>query len=218
MCFSATASFTAGAVIGSIGVATQLKVREASQRVFATIPMIFGIQQIAEGLVWVSLQHPGHTLMLDIGAFVFLLAADIIWPVLVPASCLLMEKNPVRRRIMKVMLILGSLLSLYYAFCLFTYKVTPEILNCHINYADQFPKVLVIPAFLLYLVATITPLMISGLKGMRWLGSLLFTGVLLSVIFYIENVTSVWCFFGALISGMIYWVLHINRPGSQIPA
>lgn len=216
MCFSAGASFTAGAVISAAGIATELKVQKPSQRLFASIPLIFGIQQIAEGFVWISLQKPDHLLMQHIGTYVFLFAADIIWPVMIAASCLLMEENPRKRRIMKIMLLLGASLSLYYAFCLLFFNVNAEILNCHINYAGDFPKLLVIPAFLLYLVVTITPLMISSVKKMYWLGIMLFFGVIISVIFYIENVTSVWCFFGAIISIMIYWVLSNSKKTDAI--
>jgi hypothetical protein len=91
------------------------------------------------------------------------------------------------------------------------FDVKPEILNCHINYAGDYPRFLVIPAFLIYLVVTITPLLVSSLKGTFWLGIILFLGVIISVVFYIENVTSVWCFFGAVISVLIYWVLGIQK-------
>jgi hypothetical protein len=211
MCFSAGASFTAGTIISAIGIATEIKVQKPSQRLFASIPLIFGIQQIAEGFVWISLQNPGHLLMQNISTDIFLFTSDIIWPVMIAASCLLMEENPQRRKLLRFLLIPGIVLSLYYAFCLFFFDVKPEILNCHINYAGDYPHLLVIPAFLVYLVVTITPLMVSNVKGTFWLGIILFLGVLISVVFYIENVTSVWCFFGAIISVMIYWVLSIQK-------
>lgn len=211
MCFSAAASFTAGVIISATGVATEIKVQKPSQRLFASIPLIFGIQQIAEGFVWISLQNQGHLLMQNISTYIFLLAADIIWPVMIAASCLLMEENPKKRKILRFLLIPGIALSLYYAFCLLFFHVKPEILNCHINYAGDYPRLLVIPAFLVYLFVTITPLLVSSVKGTFWLGIMLFLGVVVSVVFYIENVTSVWCFFGAAISVMIYWVLGIQK-------
>ena len=211
MCFSAGASFTAGTIITATGIATELKVKKPSQRLFAGIPLIFGIQQIAEGFVWISLQKPDHLLMQNISTSIFLLASDIIWPVMIAASCLLMEENSKKRKILRFLLLPGIALSLYYAICLLFVKVKPEILNCHINYAGDFPHLLVIPAFLVYLVVTITPLLVSSIKGTFWLGIMLFLGVVVSVVFYIENVTSVWCFFGATISVMIYWVLGIQN-------
>ncbi|HNX43266.1 MAG TPA: hypothetical protein PLJ84_00780 [Bacteroidales bacterium] len=211
MCFSATASFTAGAVITAIGVASELKVRKKSQRLFAAVPLIFGLQQIAEGFVWVSLQRPDQLLMQYISTYVFLITADVLWPVMVAASCLLMEENPGKRKILKILLAAGAALSLYYAFCLLSFAVTPEILNCHINYAGEFPHVLVIPAFLVYLVVTITPFFVSGVKGMPWLGAVLFLACVVSVIFYIQNLTSVWCFFAAILSIFIYLLISREK-------
>jgi hypothetical protein len=211
MCFSAAASFTAGSIITATGIATEIKVQKPSQRLFAGIPLIFGIQQIAEGFVWISLQKPDHLLMQNISTYIFLFAADLIWPVMVAASCLLMEENLKKRKLMRILLIPGIALSLYYGCCLLLFKVKPEILNCHVNYAGDFPHFMVIPAFLTYLVVTITPLLISSVKGVFWLGIMLFLGVVISALFYIQNITSVWCFFGAVISVMIYWVLSIQK-------
>lgn len=211
MCFSASASFTAGAIITAAGVATEVVAHKPSQRLFASIPFFFGIQQIAEGCVWISLTNPGHLMMQNVCTYIFLIIADLVWPVVIPASCLLMEENPRKRKIFKGLLIGGILLALYYAFCLIFFETKPEILNCHINYAGDYPKLLVVPAFLVYLAVTITPLVMSSIKGMLWLGFMLFIGVIVSLIFYLENVTSVWCFFGAIISIMIFWVLKKTK-------
>lgn len=211
MCFSATASFTAGAVITAIGVAAELKAGKKSQRLFAAIPLIFGIQQIAEGFVWVALQRPDQLLTQQISAYFFLIVADVLWPVMIPASCLLMEGNPRKRKILRILVATGAVLSLYYACCLLFIRVTPEILNCHINYAGEFPHFLVIPAFLVYLVVTITPFFVSGIKGMPWLGVFLFLACVVSVIFYVQNVTSVWCFFAAILSIFIYLLISNEK-------
>jgi hypothetical protein len=40
MCFSAAASFTAGAIISAIGIATEIKVQKPSQRLFASVVLI----------------------------------------------------------------------------------------------------------------------------------------------------------------------------------
>jgi NADH:ubiquinone oxidoreductase subunit 2 (subunit N) len=57
-------------------------------------------------------------------------------------------------------------------------------------------------------------MLVSGIKGMYWLGILMFIGSVVTVIFYIKNVTSVWCFFAAIISVGIYRVIRQDpRPG-----
>lgn len=213
MCFSAGASFTAGAVISAIGVATIAKVHEPSQKLFAIIPLLFGIQQLAEGCVWLTLQNPGHDVIQKIFMYLFLVPADVFWPSLIPGSLLLMEENIKRRKAIRIIFIAGVVLSLYYAFCLMSFRVTPQIVNCHIYYAGTYIPSLMIPAFLIYIIVSVAPLLISGIKGMYWLGIMMFIGCVVSVIFYVKNVTSVWCFFAAIISIGIYWMIRSNpRP------
>jgi hypothetical protein len=214
MCFSAGASFTAGAIISAVGVATVVKVNKPDQKLFAIIPLIFGIQQLTEGCVWLTLQNPGHDTIQKISMYLFLITSDVLWPVMIPGSLLLMEEKPERRKAIRIFLIAGAVLSLYYASCLIHFEVTPQILNCHINYGGAFIPSLMIPAFLLYIVVTVAPLLISSIKGMYLLGILMFFGVVVTVIFYVKNVTSVWCFFAAILSVGIY--LKITRtPGHQ---
>jgi hypothetical protein len=57
MCFSPEASFAGSVIVFSIGIATVRKVHKSSQLVFAGIPLFFGIQQFAEGLLWLTILH-----------------------------------------------------------------------------------------------------------------------------------------------------------------
>ena len=54
MCFSATASFSAGTVLTMLGVATLRATRRKAEIPFAASPLLFGLQQIVEGLLWLS--------------------------------------------------------------------------------------------------------------------------------------------------------------------
>ena len=57
MCFSATASLTAGGLLSLTGIATLKKAKDNKRNAFAAIPLIFGIQQITEGILWLSLEN-----------------------------------------------------------------------------------------------------------------------------------------------------------------
>jgi hypothetical protein len=210
MCFSSTASFTAGVVISAVGAATLMKVRKPSQRLFASIPLIFGLQQFAEGMVWLSLLNPGYEVFRSASTYLYLFAAYILWPVLIPASILLMEGNDSRRKQMKVFLFAGVTLTLYYASCMLFFKVTPVIESCHILYVGGFPHQLMIPAFLVYIAVTLIPFFLSTTRGMHWMGTLMFFACVVSVLFYVEHVTSVWCFFAAAISVVIYRLITVS--------
>ena len=54
MCFSATASLTAGTFLLGVGVMTTRMARTGGDRVYAAIPLLFAIQQLTEGVVWLS--------------------------------------------------------------------------------------------------------------------------------------------------------------------
>ncbi len=212
MCFSASASFTAGAVLTAAGIATIKEVSKPSQRVFASIPFLFAIQQFAEGFVWIAFTHSDPCISLKISTYAFLLFSDIVWPIMIPLSISLMEENSKRKKVLRAVVALGAVLALYYSCCLLIFPVKPHIIDCHINYDGTFPKMFEIPAFLMYVAVTIIPLFVSTVKRIRWLGVSMLLACVASVVFYIQVVTSVWCFFAAILSGMIFWILKGNRP------
>jgi len=207
MCFSAEASFAGGAVITAIGVMTVRKNSDPSSRLFAAIPLVFGVQQISEGFVWVALQTPGNDLMLSIASYVFLIAALVLWPFYLPLSVMLLEKEKNLRRVLIPFLVVGVIVSLYYGVRLLINEIGPQISSNHIKYTGNFPHQRSLLAFAGYAAATLIPLFISSARRMWLLGLLMASSCLVTGIFYKEYLTSVWCFFAALISIVIYWII-----------
>jgi hypothetical protein len=220
MCFSAGASFAGGVIISSIGVATVKKARKSSQIVFASIPLLFGIQQFAEGILWLTLPDPDPRLyyLRKICTYIFMITAQVIWPLMVPLSVLSMEKNRKRRKLLAPLLACGAIVSLYYAVCQLFLHINPRIEGYHVLYKTDFPESLSNPVFLIYLIACITPLFISSNRKMRIMAILMMLSCLLAAIFYKEYLTSVWCFFAALISGVIYWILADSQKAFELSA
>ena len=211
MCFSAGASFAGSVVISTIGIATILKVHKPSQIVFACIPLFFGFQQFIEGCLWYSMQHPEYAQYENIFTTTFLIMAQIFWPVMIPLAVLHMEKNKKKKRLLWVFLSLGLTISIFYIYCLLNYTVTPQISGYHIHYIENSPKTLTFIAFLLYLITSITPLFISSIKRTHLLGILMSLSCLITILFFTQYLTSVWCFFAALISAVIFWILRDSR-------
>jgi len=208
MCFSAAASFGGGIVISSIGVAAVKEANKPAQLAFASIPLLFGLQQIAEGFLWLTLPLETFSSVRTASMYAFLILARVIWPAMIPLSVLLMEEDHRRRRILLVFLALGLAVSLYYAYCLAFLNVTPHIVGHHIQYHSDFPEALATPVFIVYFIASITPLFVSGNKRTRLLGALMSVSGVLSVIFFLHALTSVWCFSAAIISIVVYWILR----------
>lgn len=211
MCFSAPGSFVAGAIISSIGTAAILRNKEPSRRLFASIPIVFGIQQFSEGFVWLALQSPGHDLILRGGTFIFLIMALIVWPSLVPLSVLLMEHSEKKRKALYILLAMGMALSLYYGREMLTSEVTARISSHHILYAFDFPEKFPIEALGFYLIATIAPLFISSLRRVHLFGAFIVLALSVTMIFFEWFLVSVWCFFAALSSIIILWA--VTEPG-----
>jgi hypothetical protein len=57
MCFSASASFIAGATLSAVGLATLRMTKRKAEIPFAMIPLLFGVQQITEGMIWLSFRN-----------------------------------------------------------------------------------------------------------------------------------------------------------------
>jgi hypothetical protein len=211
MCFSAGASFTGGVIISAIGVAVVTKVHKPSQLLFASIPLFFGLQQFTEGILWLTISNSKYLIYQQFATYFFLFMADFLWPVLVPLSILLMEKNARKRKMLWVLLITGIIVSLYYGSCLLLFHITPVIKGYHIKYLTDFPDFMEYPAVILYLVATLPPLFISSVKRVYILGILMFFSCLVTALFFTQFLLSVWCFFAAFISGVIFWILNDSK-------
>jgi hypothetical protein len=211
MCFSAGASFTSGVVISTIGILTVKQINKPAQRAFAIIPLLFGLQQFAEGFLWLTFTGMDFNIVRKISAYVFLLTAQVIWSWLIPLSVLLMEVKPERKRILRVMVGIGASLSAYYSYYLLFHKVGSQVMDCHILYTTESPDSLALPTFILYLAVTIAPFFVSSIKKMYLLGIIMTLSLLVAAVFYKLYLTSVWCFFAAIISIFIYLILRESK-------
>jgi hypothetical protein len=207
MCFSASASFSAGAILTVIGVAAIKKVQHPSQLMFAGIPLIFAIQQMAEGVLWLTLPYAKYAHTQFLVTYIFLFFAEVLWPLWVPLAILFLEKDIFRKKIQIVLVAAGILVSLYLAFCLFTYPVRANIIGYHISYTLLFPPALQTTGIVLYAMATILPPFFSPLKRMWMLGLAILISYIISAIFYEHYILSVWCFFASVISISVYAII-----------
>ena len=186
MCFSAEASFAGGVIITAIGVATITKVHKSSQLIFASIPLFFGLQQFTEGVLWITLPNPDYASIQKFSTYLFLIMAEVLWPIMIPLSVLFMEKNQKKKKILWLFLVLGICLSAYYATCLMLFNVNPEIMEYHIQYHTGFPKSLALATFAIYLAVTITPLFVSSIQKTHMLGVLMFLSSAVTAIFFTQ--------------------------------
>ncbi len=207
MCFSATASFTAGVVLTGIGVATIKKTHHRSQFLFASIPLIFGVQQLSEGILWVTLPNPEYANIQKIVTYIYLFFAQTVWPIWVPIAILLLEKEATRKNIQRFFVLSGLVSGVYLAYCLFSFNVEAKIIGRHIDYLQDYPENTRIFSIVLYGLATIVPSFFSHIKRMWMLGVTILISYIITYIFFNQYVLSVWCFFSSIISLSIYAII-----------
>lgn len=211
MCFSASASFSAGIILTTIGVVTIRKTQHPSQLMFACIPLIFGVQQISEGILWLTLPDLNLFDESISTAYIYLFFAQIVWPIWTPISILLLEKNPIRKKILRIFVGSGILVAGYLTYCLFTYSMNPEIVEHHIVYNQNNPFYARKFVILFYGAATIASTIFSSNKKMWLLGITILISYLISYFFYNHYVLSVWCFFSSLISLSVYYIIRSSQ-------
>lgn len=208
MCFSASASFGAGAILSVIGVASIKKIQAPSQIIFASIPLLFAGQQLSEGILWLSLSYSAFAPLESFTTYLFLFFAQIVWPMYIPLGVLMLEDKKRNKKVLKILFGIGIIVSLYLAYCLCSFHVHAKIMGPHISYIQNYPEQFRRFGGVLYFMATILPPYFSSYKKMWVLSVAIFISYIFTYIFYEDYIISVWCFFASLISILVFWMMR----------
>lgn len=211
MCFSATASFIAGVSLTAIGLATVKMAKRKTDIPFAMIPLLFGIQQFIEGMLWLSFKFEAPLLNASM-TYLFTFFSHVLWPIFVPLSIGLMETVPWRKKVILAFQITGGAVGLYLLYFIIRFPITSEI-KVHVMYIfPNFHKPMVL---LLYIAATCVSGFFSSHKTVNIFGALALLLFIVSYWFYTVAFFSVWCFFSAILSAVIY--LHFKPENECAP-
>lgn len=200
MCFSAAASFGASAILSGVGILAARQVTEPKQRAFAAIPFIFAVQQFTEGFVWLSLTQASWAEWIRPSTFIFLIFAEVLWPMWVPFAMLLLEKDQRTRRFFRIVFALGFIFGMHTLYYLLSNTYDVRIADQHVLYKLHFPLTFVVFTWIAYGIGTIIPAFISTTPKMWVFGLPMALSFLATLVFYPSYVISVWCFFAAIIS------------------
>lgn len=212
MCFSATASFVAGIGLSLAGAVTLKKAQQRVEVPFAMIPLLFGLQQIIEGMLWLSFRFD-VTPLTAITTYLFSLFSHVVWPIFVPFSIWLLEVVPWRRNVIAGFQLIGLAIGLYLLYVIVRFPVTAEA-DEHIVYIS--PHFYQIPAITLYVAATCVGSLFSSHKIVNAFGASALVLFAIAYWFYAVALFSVWCFFSAVLSFIIYFYFRSKYPAAQI--
>jgi len=201
MCFSATVSFAAGAYLLGIGTLTLKQPRRPRELAFAAIPLLFAVQQLSEGILWLTFE-PAMPWLNDVMTHVYSFMSHVLWPIYVPVAVLLIEPPGPRRRALLALVGIGVAVGAFLLYHLVDYPVSSRLTGQHIQYIS--PPHFLAMASTLYLVSTTLSLMLSTHPKAKVFGALTLLSFAVAYGFYTTWFISVWCFFAALLSTAVY--------------
>jgi hypothetical protein len=210
MCFSAQASFAASFVLLVVGIFALKNNKHKKYLMLSLTPILFAIQQFAEGVVWISLQNKAYACMQPVSTYVFLSFALLMWPIFSSLSLLLIEKHASRKSILEYFLSASIVWSLYVGITLFMHEPFAAIVKNHIIYGIMPNIAKQIIDVSIYAILTVVPFFITHIKQLHTLGALMLVTGIGSYFIWSFCVTSVWCFFAAISSIFIYYIVTRN--------
>ena len=210
MCFSATASFISGTALCVIGIATLKQIKVSVEVPFALIPLLFGIQQLTEGVIWLTFSHD-RPLLSQIMTYLYSLFSHVLWPIYLPFAIGLMEAVSWRKKTIFAFGAAGVIAGLYLLYFIIASPMVAEVAGRHIVYVS--PHFYVVPIMLLYLAATCVSCFFSSHGFVKLFGVLMLLSFITAYIVHITALVSIWCFFAAILSLLIYLYFRFRDSG-----
>ncbi len=219
MCFSATASFVTGVLLIPVGLrSVSLALRQDPSRwlPLAVTPLLFAGQQALEGIVWLVLDQALPGSLLRPAALAYLGFAFALWPVWMPWCSLRLAAGRTgvgRQWLMRLCGAMGCLLAarLWIPLLLAPGLIDPIVRHGSIDYQASLSGPALLghqPGSLLYALIVCLPLLLTSSRRLRWLAVALALAFVVVQVAYLHAFSSVWCYFSAILSVLVVWVLR----------
>lgn len=213
MCFSATASFTAAAVLLPAGMYCLRASNEVDKRywAFAMLPFMFGLQQFLEGGLWIGLEQ-GNAQATRSLALGFLLFSHFFWLGWIGFSSYQVESMAQRKQLFLGISVFGVLFGALMFIPLLYHPgwLSVTIIQHSIHYGMSFITDGYVSQRLLAVVygcVILLPLVLSSDRYHNILGAMILVAGMVTWAFYDWAFVSVWCYFAAVISMYIFLIV-----------
>lgn len=213
MCWSPGADAVAGAVVASVGVVTLVGVRRGRDRVLGALPLLLGVHQLVEAVVWLDTQGRVSAGWGRAAVYVWAVIAFVVLPVLVPAG---VWAAGGRGRAVRVCVCVGVVVSVLMAVQIGVRGVSAQarghVLEYGIGLGTWVGCVLVGG----YLVATLAAPLLSGDRFLRLFGVVAAVGAAGCAAAWRLAFASTWCAFAAVVSVLLLvWVRRDAAGGAR---
>ncbi|HEX6271821.1 MAG TPA: DUF6629 family protein [Polyangiaceae bacterium] len=207
MCFSSTASFAAAAFLSVEGLIAVRVCPTRRHTALACIPLLFAVQQICEGVLWWKLGASPFNKASSPFAYLFLFFAFGVWPAYLPAALALFESGA-RRRLLVGFSGFGVALGAYLLACLTLRPTDACFSHGSLYYWVQIDAPFKTAMPLVYLAVVVAPFVVSSMPGTSFVAVALGTSFVVSAAFSRAGFLSTWCFFAAVLSGVVALALR----------
>ncbi|MCL4361290.1 hypothetical protein M1446_02965 [Candidatus Dependentiae bacterium] len=213
MCFSLKASLIASSGLMVLGYFSLKEIKARRQILFAGVPLLFSIQQLSEGILWAYMNGLISNIFIkNFAVYFFLTFVLLIWPFYMPLSIYFLERKKLNKQILLGITIFGTCFSVFLLFYLIKYGADVTILGNSICYQIYLPEGVDVKSLMFYVCAVVAPFFISTVSLMPYFGFALLASCIFAYYFWFATFISVWCFFGAILSCFVIWILkRINR-------
>jgi hypothetical protein len=214
VCFSPQADLAGGLVICAIGVDVARHVRgRRDLLLLAGIPMLLGVHQLIEALVWWWLQGhlPGG--LGRVALWAYLLIAFVVLPVFVPAAVTALEPTRRRKQLMVPFIVIGSVIAVVLLAAMVRGPVGVKLAPYHLSYSIRLPDGLLVIAC--YVVAVCGSLLVSGYRDVAIFGLVNLVAVVIIAWLTVSGFASVWCGWAALSSAAVALHCRLAKPAGQ---
>jgi hypothetical protein len=219
MCFSPQADVVGGLVAGMIGIDAMRHVRHHSERLLASLPLLFGAHEIVEAFVWWGLTDKVSWSVGGTAVWLYLAFAFVVLPVLVPLAVMAVEPDLVRRKIMIGFTAIGVLVAVIYVVAIVIKPVSARIDGHTVVYSIHLGQNGTVNA--LYVLATCGLLVISSHRHIVIFGVVNLGAVAILILLASDANTSLWCAWAAVTSLVIAGHLRLHHqahePSSPVP-
>ncbi len=154
-----------------------------------------------EGIVWLGLRGKVSSELSGAAKMTYIVFAHAVLPAIVPLGFALLEPDRRLARLLWPLVGLGAALRAYMLWQLAAFPVGVQVQARCIDYTTHTPNDLLV--VVLYLLVTCGPALLSSQRHLRRFGLLALLGAIAAAIVRTDELTSVWCLYAALVSGLI---------------
>tara|TARA_A100001015_G_scaffold305020_1_gene397089 strand:+ start:2347 stop:2994 length:648 start_codon:yes stop_codon:yes gene_type:complete len=206
MCFPALLNYASVAVLIPAGAYALLKADDKYQ-LFASAPLIFGLQQLLVGVIWICI-NANYNVLAHNFAVLYLFAIYFWWPVIIPAAVYRFKSESSFNFLLLILFFAGLLLGLAtYAPVLaglksFSLGLVGKTITLSV-YTEFWQQALIAGC---YVTVVMTSLLIALTETTSWQRLLLIDVLLIMGVWCAVMFTGYWCYLPLL---TVFYILYV---------